>query len=353
VIHPAQKHDLTLQKDNSNNTGLSTGCSKSHKGRFSHKTMPVVRIEGLTKVYKRGFWGRKVPALKDLNLEIERGEIFGFLGPNGAGKTTTLKILLRIIFPTEGRAWVLDREIDSPGLMRQVGYMPENPYFYRFLTGEEFLYFYASLGGFPRPDRKRRIDELIHLVGLDHARGLRIGEYSRGMTQRIGLAQALLHDPEIIFMDEPLSGLDPIGRHEMRELVLSLRERGKTIFFCSHILSDVESICERVAILHRGRLRRMGAISDLLESGAKAVEVKIRGGDATQLETWKARAIQCSERGGLLGLSFPGEAEAGALLEALPGLGAQLVSLQPRRETLEEYFMQLIGKEGADTPSES
>jgi len=312
--------------------------------------MPVVRIEGLTKVYKRGFWGHKVAALKDLHLEVEQGEIFGFLGPNGAGKTTTLKILLRIIFPTEGKAWVLDREIGSPALKRRIGYMPENPYFYRFLTGEEFLGFYASLARVPRLERKRRIDELIRLVGLEHARGLRIGEYSRGMTQRIGLAQALLHDPEIIFMDEPLSGLDPIGRHEMRDLVLSLRQRGKTIFFCSHILSDVESICERVAILHQGRLRRVGAIADLLEARVKAVEVKLRGGQGAALEEWKRRAVRCSERGGLLELAFADEAESDALVEALPTLGAKLVSLQPQRETLEEYFMHLIGKEGAQPP---
>ena len=307
--------------------------------------MPVVRIEGLSKVYKRGFWGTKVPALEDLNLEIEQGEIFGFLGPNGAGKTTTLKILLGIIYSTKGRAWIRGQEIGSGPLKHKVGYMPENPYFYRFLTGEEFLKFYAGLTDVPIVNQRARIDELLNLVGLQKARKIRIGEYSKGMTQRIGLAQALLYEPEIIFMDEPLSGLDPIGRHEMRELVLKLRDQGKTIFFCSHILSDVESICERVAILHKGRLRKMGAISDLLEARIKAVEVKIKGGTPEKVEAWKAGASRSSERGGLLELSYADEKMVQSLLDSLPGSGAQLVSLQPQRETLEEYFMHLIGAE--------
>lgn len=307
--------------------------------------MAVVRIEGLTKVYKRGFWGKRVPALEDLSLEVKPGEIFGFLGPNGAGKTTTLKTLLGIIYPTRGRAWILDQEIGAAPIKQKVGYMPENPYFYRFLTGEEFLRFYAGLGDYRIPNRNARIAELLKLVGLEHARKVRIGEYSKGMTQRIGLAQALLHEPEIIFMDEPLSGLDPIGRLDMREIVLKLRNQGKTIFFCSHILSDVESICERVAILHKGRLRKMGAIAELLEARVKAVDVKLRGGKESWLESWKSKASRCMIRGDLLELSFSGEQEANALLESLPGSGAQLVAFQPQRETLEEYFMHLIGRE--------
>ena len=307
--------------------------------------MPVVRIEGLSKVYKRGFWGRKVMALEGLDLEIERGEIFGFLGPNGAGKTTTLKMLLQIIFPTRGRAWILEEEIGSSVLKKRVGYMPENPYFYRFLSGFEFLRFYSGLAGIPASESRRRAGELLQLVGLEDARNVRIGEYSKGMTQRIGLAQAMLHDPEIIFMDEPLSGLDPIGRHDMRELILQLRDRGKTIFFCSHILSDVESICERVAILHKGRLRRMGAIADLLEARVKTVEVKIRGGDPAKVDAWKAKAVRASHLGDVLVMELPGEEESKAVLAQLSASGAQLISLVPRRETLEEYFMHLIGKE--------
>jgi len=251
--------------------------------------MAVVEIDGLSKMYRRGFWGIKVPALQDLHLKVEEGEIFGFLGPNGAGKTTTLKILLRIIYPTSGNAKVLGNPIGSAVLKTQVGYMPENPYFYRFLTPVEFLRFYARLSEVSREGLKKKIDDLIELVGLTHARNQRIGEFSKGMTQRIGLAQALLHEPKIIFMDEPLSGLDPIGRREMRRLILSLRKQGKTVFFCSHILSDVESICERVAILHRGKLIRQGAISELLEARVKAVEVRIRAGEESRIKEWQMR----------------------------------------------------------------
>lgn len=307
--------------------------------------MAVVRMEGLGKIYRRGFWGTKVPALNDLNLEIEAGEIFGFLGPNGAGKTTTLKILLRIIYPTKGKAWILDQEIGSPGLQHRVGYMPENPYFYRFLTADEFLNFFCHLAGVPKEKRKKRIDELISLVGLEHARKNRIGEYSKGMTQRIGLAQALLHEPDIIFMDEPLSGLDPIGRHDMRNMILRLQEQGKTIFFCSHILSDVESICERVAILNKGHLLKMGAISELLEARIKEVEVKLRGGEPGKIKQWEERASRVSRRGEVTELLFKKEEDASALVENIHVTGATLLSLQPQRANLEEYFMDLIGKE--------
>jgi len=199
----------------------------------------------------------------------------------------------------------------------------------------------------PTTDRRRRIEHLLEMVGMTHARHVPLKEYSKGMTQRIGLAQALLHEPDIIFMDEPLSGLDPIGRLDMREMVLKLRNQGKTIFFCSHILSDVESICERVAILHKGRLRKMGAIAELLEARVKAVDVKLRGGKESWLENWKGKASRCMVRGDLLELSFPGEQEANALVESLPGSGAQLVAFQPQRETLEEYFMHLIGRENS------
>lgn len=314
---------------------------------------PVLRIESLSKDYKRGFWGNRVRALNNLSLQVRQGEIFGFLGPNGAGKTTTLKILLRIIYPTEGKAWILGQDIDSPRIKQSVGYMPENPYFYRFLTAEEFLRFYATLSDVPVEDRERRIDELIHLVGLDHARKVRIGEYSKGMTQRIGLAQALIHQPEIIFMDEPLSGLDPIGRLEMRELILRLREQGKTIFFCSHILSDVESICERVAILHKGNLLRLGAISELLEARIKSIDVKVRGGDETSLQSFKEKALRTSSRGDLLEMSFSSEEDCQQLVQALPAAGAQLVSMQPQRETLEEYFMHIVGKEDLEEKQQS
>ncbi|MBE7560554.1 ABC transporter ATP-binding protein [bacterium] len=210
--------------------------------------MAILRTENLTKYYRRGFLGRPAPALIGLNLEVQAGEIFGFLGPNGAGKTTTLKLLLRLIHASAGRAWIKGQPIGHPSLVRTIGYMPENPYFYRFLTGEELLHFYGKLCHFPPGRRRERARELLKMVGLEHAAKVRVGEYSKGMVQRVGLAQALLNEPELILMDEPMSGLDPIGRAEMQLVIKRLREAGKTVFFCSHILSDVEEPGERIAI---------------------------------------------------------------------------------------------------------
>lgn len=199
--------------------------------------MSVLKTENLTKVYKRG-WKEAKTALDSLSIEVHEGEVFGFLGPNGAGKTTTIKILLRLLTPTTGSAQILGKDLRNAPTRLRVGYMPENPYFYRFLTGEEFLKFYAKLNHIPADQRDKRIDELLNTVGMTHARAVRIRDYSKGMVQRIGLAQALMHDPKLVLLDEPLSGLDPIGRKEIRDLVYELKKQGRTIFFCSHILSE-------------------------------------------------------------------------------------------------------------------
>ncbi|MGH7480453.1 MAG: ABC transporter ATP-binding protein, partial [Candidatus Methylomirabilales bacterium] len=205
--------------------------------------MVVLKTEGLTKEYRIGFWRTRVRVLHDLNLEVHQGEIFGYLGPNGAGKTTTLKLLMGLIYPTAGRASILGRDVQDVAVKAQVGFLPENPYFYDYLTGREFLHFYGQLFGLAYRDRRQRIDELLHAVGLSKAAELQLRKYSKGMLQRIGLAQALINDPQVIVLDEPTSGLDPVGRKEVRDLILDLKGKGKTVFFSTHIVPDAEMIC--------------------------------------------------------------------------------------------------------------
>ena len=224
----------------------------------------VLQTRALSKVY-RDFWGRqKVRALKALDLEIHRGEIFGLLGPNGSGKTTTIKLLLGLLFPTEGEALVFGKPATDVAKNERIGYLPEESYLYRFLNAEETLDFYGRLFDMPAEVREQRVDELIELVGLDKARKRQLQEYSKGMTRRIGLAQALINDPELILLDEPTSGLDPIGTREMKDLILRLKDEGKTIVMCSHLLADVQDVCDRIAILHQGELKELGRVDELL-----------------------------------------------------------------------------------------
>lgn len=224
----------------------------------------VIETHNLSKEY-RDFWGkRKVLALDDLNIEIHRGEVFGYLGPNGSGKTTSIKLLLGLLFPTAGSAKVLGMPPGSVEANQRIGFLPEESYLYRFLNAEETLDFYGRLFKIPTRERRKRIDRLIGMVGLDHARKRQLKEYSKGMARRIGLAQALINDPEVIFLDEPTTGLDPIGTREMKDLIIDLKERGKTVFMCSHLLADVEDVCDRIAILFQGKLEVMGKVSELL-----------------------------------------------------------------------------------------
>jgi ABC-2 type transport system ATP-binding protein len=225
--------------------------------------MPVIRTQGLTKLYS-GFAKPTVLALDHLTMDVGRGEIFGLLGPNGSGKTTTTKLLLGLIFPTDGAAHVLGRPAGDIETKSRIGFLPEESYLYRFLNAEETLDFYGRIFGIPRPQRRRRIDELIELVGLQHARKRPLRGFSKGMSRRIGLAQALINDPELIFLDEPTSGLDPIGRLEVKQLILRLKEKGKTVMLCTHLLPDVQDVCDRIAILHRGTLAMQGPLDDLL-----------------------------------------------------------------------------------------
>lgn len=224
----------------------------------------TIKTENLTKIYT-DFWGRpSVKALDNLNLEVYRGEIFGIIGPNGSGKTTAIKILLGLLFPTSGRAYVLGKEPTNVQIKYKVGFLPEESYLYHFLNADETLDFYASIFKIPHREKKRRINELLSFLGLDNARKRKIREYSRGMARKVALAQALINDPDVVFLDEPTSGLDPISSKQIKDLILELRENGKTVFLSSHLLTDVQTICDRVAILHEGKLRVCGKMTDLV-----------------------------------------------------------------------------------------
>lgn len=307
----------------------------------------VLRIEKLTKDYRQGFKRARVRALDHLSLEVHEGEIFGFLGPNGAGKTTTIKLLLDLIRPTDGKAWVFGEPMGSPELKRRIGYMPENPYFYRFLTAWEFLDFYGKIAGLHAGQRKERAQELLNLVGLSEARNKRIGEFSKGMVQRVGLAQAMLNDPKMILMDEPLSGLDPIGRREMRTLIERFREQGKTIFFCSHVLSDVETLCDRVAILHRGKLIKVGKISEIVEAQTQEMEVALAGWKDEDVKALEKIADTVHTRGDLMFLRCQTEKQVRDILDHTSEKQLTVHSVTPVRQSLEDYFVKEIEQQKA------
>ena len=304
--------------------------------------MAIVEISNLTKDYEVGFWRkRKVRALDDLSLSVEAGQIFGFLGANGAGKTTTLKLLMRLIFPTSGTARILDRDIQEVSMHERIGYLPENPYFYDYLTAREFLDYCAQIFGYPAADRKRRAADLLARVNLDEKRwDTQLRKFSKGMLQRVGLAQSLINDPEIVFLDEPMSGLDPVGRREVRDLIASLRADGKTVFMCSHILSDIEVLCDQVAILKRGKLAQVGHLDELRQrtQGPNRMEVLASGADVAALESLLSHAdVSATPRG--LRIEIANEDEIENVLTALRKANGKVVSIQPVKQSLEELFL--------------
>jgi ABC-2 type transport system ATP-binding protein len=309
----------------------------------------AIRLEALTKDYTVGFW-RKRPyrALDALTLEIQAGEVFGFLGPNGAGKTTTLKLLMQLIFPTAGRAEILGRPVGDVATRRRIGYLPENPYFYDYLTAEELLLYFGELFGYAAADRRKRVNALLDRVGIDGERRLQLRKFSKGMLQRVGIAQALLNDPEVIFLDEPMSGLDPLGRRDVRSLILELRDQGRTVFFSSHILADAEALCGRVAVIAGGRLAASGRLSDLLAFELRGWEMVVAGVTPDVLERVRPsvrRVIEISE--GRYTLELPLEQPPERVLPALAAGGASLVSVNPLRDSLEDYFVQRVAEVGA------
>jgi ABC-2 type transport system ATP-binding protein len=309
--------------------------------------MFAIRTERLTKDFSIGFWRPKpYRALDGLNLEVAQGETFGFLGPNGAGKTTTLKLLMQLIYPTSGQAEILGRPVGDVGVKRRIGYLPESPYFYDYLTAEELLDYFARLFGYDGEERSRRVSVLLDQVGIAGERRLPLRKFSKGMIQRVGIAQALINDPEVVFLDEPMSGLDPLGRREVRNLILSLRDRGCTVFFSSHVLSDAEALCNRVAVLANGKLVANGRISDLQAFDVRGWELIVSGLTAASLDRHRARVRRVTLLGeSRYSLELPLTPAPEVLLRDLIGEGAQLVSLNPIRETLEDFFVKKVGEQ--------
>ncbi|MCB9598177.1 MAG: ABC transporter ATP-binding protein [Sandaracinaceae bacterium] len=302
-------------------------------------TDPVLRVSGLAKTFRIGFLRKKVEAVRGIDFEVRDGETFGLLGPNGAGKTTTIKMVLRLIFPMAGTIELFGDRHGRAETMKQVGYLPENPYVYQYLKPLEFLDLCGRLAGMDAASRKKRGREMVERVGLGHAVDRPIGKFSKGMMQRIGLAQALLHDPALLILDEPMSGLDPIGRKEVRDLILEHRERGKTILFTSHILSDVELLCDRVGILQRGKMTHYGPLGELLRPETRRVEIVLtQVSDALrdELEDLVAdvRAVE-----GEVVVHVEGADGGQPVIERAVQAGAQIVSVTPARETLEDLFV--------------
>jgi len=304
--------------------------------------MPAIEITNLTKDYELGFFRkRRVRALDDLSLSIDHGQIFGFLGANGAGKTTTLKLLMRLIFPTTGSARILGHDIQDVSMHQRIGYLPENPYFYDYLTAREFLDYCGEIFGLRAANRKKRTADLLARVKLDEKRwDTQLRKFSKGMLQRVGLAQSLVNDPEIVFLDEPMSGLDPVGRREVRDLIATLRDEGKTVFMCSHILSDIEVLCDRVAILKGGRLAQVGHLDELRQTteGPNRMEVLATNADAETLRKHLADVdIAPTPRG--LRIEIASEHEIESVLAALRKADGKVVSIQPVTQSLEELFL--------------
>jgi ABC-2 type transport system ATP-binding protein len=302
--------------------------------------MAAIETFGLEKTYAVGFW-RKQPrvALRPLKLRVEQGEIFGYLGPNGAGKTTTLKLLMGLVYPTAGYAEILGMKVNDPHVKAQIGFLPEHPYFYDYLTARELLEYYAQLSGVDPRDRSRRVHAVLAQVGMTDAAKIQLRRFSKGMLQRVGIAQAILHDPNVVFLDEPMSGLDPIGRREVRDLIEGLKHEGKTVFFSTHILSDAEALCDRVAIVHKGELRGVGVIAELTSTVQARVELVWHGcsmpqgiralGAEVHITGEMARAVVADEK-------------LDAAIDALRRAKLKLVSVTPVRATLEDYFVERL-----------
>ncbi|HKN15605.1 MAG TPA: ABC transporter ATP-binding protein [Candidatus Sulfotelmatobacter sp.] len=302
--------------------------------------MNAIEILGLEKTYRVGFWAkRQKRALHPLHLSVEEGEIFGFLGPNGAGKTTTLKLLMGLVFPSAGSARILGRDWTDPEVKAQIGFLPEQPYFYDHLTAHELLNYYAQLSGVPAKERSRRVESTLQRVALANVQGVQLRKFSKGMLQRVGIAQAILHEPKVVFFDEPMSGLDPIGRREVRDLMEQLKHEGKTVFFSTHILSDAEALCDRVAIIHQGELRGIGAVEDLTSSVQGKVEIVWQG---TQVPaSMKALGADCHVTGDTVRAVID-ERQQDAAIDALRRERLRLIALTPMRTSLEAYFVERL-----------
>jgi ABC-2 type transport system ATP-binding protein len=305
--------------------------------------MPVIEIENLTKDFSIGFLKKRpIRALDNLSLEVEKGDIFGFLGPNGAGKSTTIKILMHLLHPTSGEARILGQSVDTVSMHQKIGYLPENPYFYDYLTPTELLAYMGHLLGLRGSDLSRRIEKLLETVGLRDARKLQLRKFSKGMVQRIGIAQALINDPEIVFLDEPMSGLDPLGRMDVRQIIMSLKAQGVTVFFSSHVLPDVEALCDRIAILNKGKLQEMGTMEDILTVRIQGFELILSGSKQELPEDLRKLCDEVRSMEDRLHLRVGDRVRMEALLAFAFSHKLELISVNPIRSSLEEHFHSVV-----------
>jgi len=306
----------------------------------------AIKTSGLGMVYNPGLFAHRKVGLQDLDLTVPRGSIFGYLGQNGAGKTTTIKILAGLQFATSGQAWIFGHDVQDSRARRDLGFMPENPYFYEYLTGAETLHFFGQLSGLDRATRSRRTQELLAQFGLGSAGHVPLREYSKGMRQRLGLAQAILHQPPLVILDEPMTGLDPLGRRDVRNVILSLRDAGQTVFFSSHILSDVEDICDRVCVINKGRAVAEGPIHALLTGKVLEVSLAASGIPAQGVPELQGLALRCWHDGALFHVLVDSEEKAQSAKAALEKAGGTLRVIQPHKESLEEYFVRVTEVDG-------
>ena len=308
-------------------------------------TAPAIETQNLTKEYPYGFLHlKRKTSLENLTMQVEDGEVFGFLGPNGAGKSTTIKLLMGIIFPTAGSARILGKPVSDVSMHRDIGYLPEQPYFYDYLTAAEVLDYFARFHGFRSNERKERVQKMLQKVGLETAGKIQLRKFSKGMLQRVGLAQAIVHDPKLVILDEPMSGLDPVGRREVRDIILELKNAGKTILFSTHILSDAETLCDRVGVIAAGQLRGVGAPGSIVGVKSLGLEIVFElTGSGAQFEKIRAKA---AKSGANYRMSVS-EAELYAVLDELREAGAKIMSVAQIKPTLEDFFMELVGKDRA------
>ncbi len=298
----------------------------------------AIEIENLTKEYPFGFLHlKKKTSLEGLNMQVETGEVFGFIGPNGAGKSTTIKLLMSLIFPTAGTARILGKPISDVGMHKDIGYLPEQPYFYDYLTAAEVLDYFARFHDLRAADRKERVERMLKKVGLETARKIQLRKYSKGMLQRVGLAQAILHDPKLVILDEPMSGLDPVGRREVRDIILELKREGKTVMFSTHILSDAETLCDRVGVIVGGKLRGVGAPGQLVDMKTQGVEILFALTGASNAPL----LAKATKTGDYYRLQVA-DGELYTAIEQLRGVGARILSVTQVKATLEEFFMNLV-----------
>jgi len=310
---------------------------------------PIIKTEKLTKEFRTSFTWKKIEALKDLSLEVEAGEIIGYLGPNGAGKTTTFKLLLGLIHPTGGLIYLWGQNHNRIDLKSRIGFLPESPYFYGYLKAKEYLHFCGQLFGLSIKKRREKVDFLLELAGLSSQKNALIKTFSKGMLQRLGLAQSLINDPELLILDEPMSGLDPLGRKEVRDLLLQLKDRGITILFSTHILSDVETICDRVALIINGRLKDYGPIEDLLSPKIKSFDISVKGLSSDTVHDLQQKGLYLIQRGVETFISVKEETAYALLSSLLNKEGAELISFTPRKETLEALYVNEIKSDRKQT----